>query len=71
MKKVLREFRVESHIEVVPNGVDLKRFHSATAALPRADFGFTEKDILLSTRVALHLKKISNSCCNHLQASRK
>ena len=46
MKKVMREFKVESHIEVVPNGVDLKRFHTATP-LSRAEFGYKEKDILL------------------------
>lgn len=46
MKKVLREFRVESPIEVVPNGVDLKRFRMAQP-LSRADFGFSENDILL------------------------
>ena len=46
MKKVLREFKVESPIEVVPNGVDLKRFHTAKP-LSRADFGFNDKDILL------------------------
>jgi glycosyltransferase involved in cell wall biosynthesis len=37
---------VESHIEVVPNGVDLKRFHTAQP-LSRAEFGFREEDILL------------------------
>ena len=46
MKKVLREFKVDVPIEVVPNGVDLKRFRSAMP-LSRADFGFTENDILL------------------------
>ena len=46
MKKVLREFKVESHIEVVPNGVDLKRFHTATPH-SRSEFGYKEKDILL------------------------
>lgn len=46
MKKILREFKVESPIEVVPNGVDLKRFRTAKP-LSRTDFGFTEKDILL------------------------
>ncbi|HET9907086.1 MAG TPA: glycosyltransferase [Anaerolineales bacterium] len=46
MKKVLRDFKVESHIEVVPNGVDLKRFYSASPH-DRADFGYKEKDILL------------------------
>src|SRR5215216_7811139 len=29
MEKILRQYGVESHIEVVPNGVDLRRFHLA------------------------------------------
>src|SRR5215207_7173459 len=46
MEKVLRQYGVESHIEVVPNGVDLRCFHEAQP-LARADFGFTDQDILL------------------------
>ena len=46
MEKVLRQYGVESHIEVVPNGVDLERFHNAKP-LPRMEFGFKEDDILL------------------------
>jgi glycosyltransferase involved in cell wall biosynthesis len=46
MAKVLRQYGVESHIEVVPNGVDLRRFHRAEP-LQRADFGFNDQDILL------------------------
>lgn len=46
MVKILRQYGVESHIEVVPNGVDLRRFHQAQP-LQRADFGFTDQDILL------------------------
>src|SRR3972149_1168762 len=46
MEKALRQYGVESHIEVVPNGVDLKRFHTAQP-LSRAEFGFKEEDILL------------------------
>ncbi len=46
MAKVLRQYGVESHIEVVPNGVDLRRFHQAEP-LQRVDFGFSEQDILL------------------------
>jgi len=46
MKKILRQYGVKSHVEVVPNGVDLTRFHTAEP-LPRAEFGFTEDDILL------------------------
>jgi glycosyltransferase involved in cell wall biosynthesis len=46
MAKVLRQYGVESHIEVIPNGVDLRRFHQAQP-LHRTDFGFSDKDILL------------------------
>ena len=46
MKNVMQGYGVESHIEVVPNGVDLRRFHEAQP-LPRADFGFKSDDILL------------------------
>jgi 1,2-diacylglycerol 3-alpha-glucosyltransferase len=46
MKNVLRDLGVESHIEVVPNGVELTRFYE-TEPLPRADFGFKDDDILL------------------------
>src|SRR5690606_15384184 len=54
MEKVLRELKVESEIEVVPNGVDLKSFQSATA-LPREKFGYKSDDILLvyAGRIAL------------------
>jgi 1,2-diacylglycerol 3-alpha-glucosyltransferase len=46
MKKVLRALGVKSLIQVVPNGVDLDRFHKAKP-LPRAEFGFSNQDILL------------------------
>jgi glycosyltransferase involved in cell wall biosynthesis len=46
MEKVLRQYGVQSHVEVVPNGVDLRRFHEARP-LSRADFGFSNDDILL------------------------
>ena len=46
MEKILRQFGVTSHIEVVPNGVDLSRFHNAKQ-LSRSDFGFSNDDILL------------------------
>lgn len=54
MIKVLRDLKVDTHIEVVPNGIDMKRFHSA-APLSRADFGFKDDDILLvyAGRIAL------------------
>jgi 1,2-diacylglycerol 3-alpha-glucosyltransferase len=47
MEKVLRQYGVKSPIEVVPNGVDLTRFHNARP-LSRSDFGFTDNDILLA-----------------------
>jgi len=46
MEKVLRQLNVESKIEVVPNGVDLKNFNEA-APLSRAEFGYKDSDILL------------------------
>ncbi|HKJ38694.1 MAG TPA: glycosyltransferase, partial [Anaerolineales bacterium] len=46
MEKIMRQYGVECPIEVVPNGIDLKRFHNAEP-LPRADFGFTDDNILL------------------------
>ena len=46
MEKILRQYGVEGHIEVVPNGVDLHRFHIAKP-LSRSEFGFSKDDILL------------------------
>ena len=46
MEKILRELEVESQIEIVPNGVELARFFQAEP-LPRADYGFSDEDILL------------------------
>ncbi len=54
MEKILRQFNVDSKIEVVPNGVDLKNFYEAKP-LSRAEFGYKENDILLvyAGRIAL------------------
>lgn len=46
MAKILRELEVKTHIEVIPNGVDLRKFQQAVP-LQRSQFGFTEQDILL------------------------
>lgn len=46
MEKVLRKLDVKSKIVVVPNGVELERYHTAVP-LPRVDFGFKESDVLL------------------------
>jgi len=46
MEKILRELEVKSHIEVIPNGVNLRQFQQVTP-FPRSQFGFTDQDILL------------------------
>jgi 1,2-diacylglycerol 3-alpha-glucosyltransferase len=46
MADVLRKLGVTSSIEVVPNGVELVRYQQ-TCEDCRAEFGFTDKDILL------------------------
>ena len=46
MEKILRQYGVKGHIEVVPNGVDLQPFLTAQP-LARADFGIEGEDILL------------------------
>jgi glycosyltransferase involved in cell wall biosynthesis len=56
MERVLRELKVESRIEVVPNGVDLKRFNDAKP-LSRIDFGYKEDDIILVYAGRLALEK--------------
>lgn len=54
MERILRQLNVDVPIEVVPNGVDLQNFHSATP-LSRKEFGYKEDDILLvyAGRIAL------------------
>jgi len=46
MERILRELDVEIPIEIVPNGVELARFIQAEP-LSRAEYGFSEDDILL------------------------
>lgn len=46
MEKVLREIGVKSHIEIIPNGVELQRFYQAEPH-PRTEFGLKSEDILL------------------------
>lgn len=47
MERVLRQYGVESHIEVVPNGANLKPFQKAKP-LPRSEFGYSKEDVLLA-----------------------
>ncbi len=46
MAEVLRGMGVSSPIEILPNGVELKRFYTAEP-LARTDFGYTANDVLL------------------------
>ena len=46
MERILRDLGVKSPIEVIPNGVDLHKFHQAIP-FPREQFGFQDDDILL------------------------
>ncbi len=46
MAQILRGMGVGTPIEIIPNGVELERFYAA-APLPRSQFGFTDRDILL------------------------
>ncbi len=46
MEKILRQYGVTSHIEVVPNGADLQPFLSAQPHR-REDFGFSQEDTLI------------------------
>jgi len=46
MEKVMRQFGVEGHIEIVPNGADLKPFQKAKP-IARSKFGFEDSDVIL------------------------
>jgi glycosyltransferase involved in cell wall biosynthesis len=46
MERIMRQFGVQGHIEVVPNGANLKPFQEAKA-FARAEFGFNRNDVLL------------------------
>ena len=47
MEKILRQYGVTCHIEVVPNGADLHPFLSAQP-LAREEFGFDKNDVLVA-----------------------
>ena len=47
LANVLRDFGVHSHIEIIPNGVELTRFQSARPEIERASLGLREGDKVL------------------------
>jgi glycosyltransferase involved in cell wall biosynthesis len=47
MRDVLVRFGVDSPVEVVPNGVDLRPFRQPVNPLQRSDYGFTAEDVIL------------------------
>ena len=47
MRDVLERLGVESEVDVVPNGVDLKPFQTPAQPVPREKFGFTAEDVVL------------------------
>jgi len=47
MAQVLRHFKVQAPIQVIPNGVDLSRFETATRSLTRASLGLKKNDLAL------------------------
>ena len=47
MREVLKGFGVETPVEVVPNGVDIRPFQDCIRGADRAEFGFNEDDVVL------------------------
>lgn len=47
MRDVLRNMGVDVHIEVIPNGVNLKPFKNNRERKNRAEFGFKDSDVVL------------------------
>jgi len=47
MQAVMQKYGVDSPIEVVPNGVNMQPFREPSSPLNRAQFGFTDEDVIL------------------------
>jgi 1,2-diacylglycerol 3-alpha-glucosyltransferase len=47
MEKVLRQQGVDAHIEIIPNGIDQQIFKQTVVPRKRADFGFSDRDVIL------------------------
>ena len=48
LKQVLMNLGVDRHIEVIPNGVDIKPFQNIEHPIPRKKLGFQPEDIVLT-----------------------
>lgn len=57
MREILKRFGVDSPVEVIPNGVDLKLFSAPDESQKRAQFGFGKSDVLFIYVGRLGLEK--------------
>ena len=57
LRDVLVHFGVDTPIEVIPNGVDIKPFGAAEQPIPRQKFGFKQDDIVLTYMGRLGIEK--------------
>ena len=57
LRKVLINLGVDTPIEVIPNGVDIKPFQSVESPIPRQEFGFKEEDVILTYMGRLGVEK--------------
>ena len=47
MREVLRRFKVDVPIDVIPNGVDIRQLRQPVQPLDRSEFGFNTEDVIL------------------------
>jgi glycosyltransferase involved in cell wall biosynthesis len=69
MVKILRDLDVKSHIEVIPNGVDLRKFHNAIP-FHVPGLAFRSRMFCWCMQAGLRLRRTSTFCCSPLPVSR-
>jgi 1,2-diacylglycerol 3-alpha-glucosyltransferase len=57
LKEVLINLGVESQIDVIPNGVDIRPFQSVEKPIPREQLGFKEDDVILTYMGRIGIEK--------------
>jgi 1,2-diacylglycerol 3-alpha-glucosyltransferase len=57
LKEVLVNLGVESQIDVIPNGVDIKPFQSVERPVPREQLGFKKEDVILTYMGRIGIEK--------------